>query len=51
MGNKTDCGVSARYGEYGDLELTPAGKRRMNELVHEIRQVEQSLDAAYRMPA
>ena len=40
----------SRYGEYGDLELTPAGKRRMAELVREMREVDQSLDAAYRMP-
>jgi hypothetical protein len=41
----------SRYGEFGDLELTAAGKRHMARLVAERRQLEESASAAYRMPS
>jgi hypothetical protein len=37
----------SKYGEYGDLELTRAGKRRMRELVAEREGLEASANAMY----
>ncbi len=38
-------------GEYGDMELTPAGKRKERDLLTELAELEQSAEAAYGLRA